>query len=187
MNLRRANLDGANLSDASLEITYFEHASFKGATLQRANLKRAQLMDCNFESADLTGADLSFAHLQGSCLSGALLDGTTLYGSFLVGATVDDVDFSGADLRTSQWSKEVFTTAANQSLQGWSTKPGSSEDVVVLVRSWPRTERLFRSRYQGSRLDEAVALAKHFFYQHQNLPPLRIVTLALSLTQALEA
>ena len=83
-NLRQANLKWAKLEGADLREAKLSGADLSHADLRGANLSEAELVGAILESADLTGADLNKAKL---------------VGAYLHLATIDYVDFRGADLR----------------------------------------------------------------------------------------
>jgi uncharacterized protein YjbI with pentapeptide repeats len=101
------------------------HPSY--ANLVNADLHELHLMKANLFDADLRGANLSRANLSNAVLERARLDGAILQGAVLRGAVVthtslqapvfEDVDFRGADLRSSTWPHVRFVRSDLRQVQ----------------------------------------------------------------------
>jgi uncharacterized protein YjbI with pentapeptide repeats len=102
-DLGKAKLEDANLSGAYLLATDLRGADLVVASIRGADLRVASLSGANLRAADLSGAnlnpaDLSEANLSRANLREANLSKANLIKANLIMATVDNTNFSNADL-----------------------------------------------------------------------------------------
>ncbi|KML54610.1 pentapeptide repeats family protein [Burkholderia cepacia] len=95
-------LDTADFTSASLPHANFQHASLRGATFEDAH--------CN--DAEWQGAQASEANFRGTVLCGSRADASSYFNNTdLGGAVLDDVNWSGVDLRFSDLHKASLDRA----------------------------------------------------------------------------
>lgn len=106
----RAVLDGVDLSRARAG-----GADFRGASFRRCRAVEARFSGARLESARLSACDLSRADMYRLAAVDLKMDKVSLAGAvlgegLLQGARLDEVDFSGGDLRGSDFSLSILKT-----------------------------------------------------------------------------
>ena len=120
----RSNFEEADLTVARLEGATLLGAEFVGARLKNTSFCNADLTGVTFERADLLGAFFQGANFQGehvypyriNLMNGlstqTVKSGVNFYGANLTGAnfkdcSLNDVDFTKANLANIHWSKDT--------------------------------------------------------------------------------
>jgi uncharacterized protein YjbI with pentapeptide repeats len=114
------SLEGADLKEVKLRNANLENVNLSKADLRGADLQLANLTNANLEEADFYDADMSYtiqinANLKGACLiktdmtgadlTGAILEETNMHDTELRLATIDNAEFSRANISEEQLSK----------------------------------------------------------------------------------
>ncbi len=87
-------IEGLNLCELDLPWSSWIGSTCRGQDLSKANLSCSLLCDCDFTGSSFEGATLSYADL-----SRAVFHKCNFRGAHLVCADLENIDFTGADMR----------------------------------------------------------------------------------------